>query len=582
MKNTLLTFILIFTPYFAFSQNMVNLDFEEIYSKTKIATQWKTSVDNGTYEVDDKNVSNGKYSLKITSPSANYPKLAYIEIGQLLNKHINKTIRIEVKAKWDNNQTITPDFTLEVNHHGKNTTLKSDIHNIHEGGDWKLLYLEFNLTHSQQKAYLSVRNNDKGVVWFDNVRILSNGKEISSKQEEIRLDLSKENIQLLTIKERNNYILPKSFIEELYQKRIIGIGEGTHGSLEFRFIQKSIIQRLLTQQMNLLIALEASASDCMRLNEYIIKGIGSPQDILKQMNTNHFKYYCTEDFLEFIEWLRDENQKRRVKVRLYGVDVQYNNNAGQLIQTNDNIKAQIDTINAICRRNRYLYPNDENKDELKQLEFNLTELLKNLSKKITTSFNDYYLAQTLYLQLLGQKNYLQERDSLMAENIHLLNRQFPESQLIFLAHNTHCSTNDNYGGIGLKMTGFFLRKKFGHQFVSIGTCSNEGSYTAQNFANESKVMDKNGFFTSTDFTSKNVTSDNILHFAPQGSIEHYMNKLNYKIALVKLQQTVPSKILMRDIGLVKRDCEQFTEVNTNIFDYLAYFGKVHSTRLISY
>ena len=303
------------------------------------------------------------------------------------------------------------------------------------------------------------------------------------------------------------------------------------------------------------------------------------------MNTNHFKYFCTEDFLNFIEWLKEENKRRGQPIELYGVDVQYNNDAAELIPTSTDEAFNLarDSIKAISLRNRYFYPNNTNKDDLQKLRSYLTTMLEYLKHHKSSPFIDFYVTYALHLQAIGQEGYLRDRDSLMAENLLLLSKQFPEKRMVLLANNTHCSVDTNYGGAGIKMAGYYFRKAFGTEYCSIGTIANSGNYTAQNFAAEKKVMDGQGFFTSTEFTSKNVTSNNVLHEAPKGSIEYVLKGLGQKYAIVQLSANKRTRGTIRDIGLVVRDCEQFSEAEiSNFYDYLMFVSHVHATKIIPY
>lgn len=231
-------------------------------------------------------------------------------------------------------------------------------------------------------------------------------------------------------------------------------------------------------------------------------------------------------------------------------------------------------------KNRYLYPNKKNKKALTTLEENLTTLLNNLKKDQEANFDDFYIINALQLQLQAQRFYLRDRDSLMAENIKILHQKYPENRIVFLANNTHCSSTDNYAGA----TGYFLKKVFKDDYVSIGTIANEGYYTAYDFALETTTREEGtgyGFFTSSEFTSKNVTSDNQLHVAPIGSIEHYLKGMKKKYLLLELPKE-PLNIAIRDIGLVVRDCEQFSQINSNIYDYIIYLDRVNATKIIPY
>jgi len=154
----------------------------------------------------------------------------------------------------------------------------------------------------------------------------------------------------------------------------------------------------------------------------------------------------------------------------------------------------------------------------------------------------------------------------------------PESKIVFLANNTHCSSTDNYYG---KTAGYFLKRIVNNDYISIGTIANEGYYTAQDFNLEKTTTDDKGFFTSSEFTSKNVTSDNQLHAAPISSIEHYLKKMDKRSLLVELPKE-PLNMAIRDIGLVVRECEQFSQSNITIYDYLIYVDHASATKIIPY
>lgn len=93
---------------------------------------------------------------------------------------------------------------------------------------------------------------------------------------------------------------------------------------------------------------------------------------------------------------------------------------------------------------------------------------------------------------------------------------------------------------------------------------------------------KEVFFNSTDFTLRCVSMDNILHNAPPGSIEHSLRKFQKSIVLVELAKNAGVKMMIRDIGLVKRDCDQFSLSRCVIYHYVIYFEGVNATSIIPY
>jgi hypothetical protein len=122
----LLGFILFFNRQ-SKAQNQINFGFEDSYPQTEIAKGWKTGVDNGIYTIDNTISFSGKKSFKISSPSNNYPRTAYVEISKLLNRHRNTVIRIEAMVRFDSTQVIKPDLALDIRLNGKDTTLFSKI-----------------------------------------------------------------------------------------------------------------------------------------------------------------------------------------------------------------------------------------------------------------------------------------------------------------------------------------------------------------------------------------------------------------------------------------------------------------------
>ena len=380
-------------PLYSLAQDRFNLGFEYVYPKTAIIQRWKTGVDDGTYSSDSSVKYVGKRAMKITSPSGKFARRAYIDIGSLLNELVHRHIRIEAKVMSDTTQQKLPTLTADITLNGHDTTIVSESKASNEPNKWTTTTLEFTLGEKQTAAYLSVNNNDKGTVWFDDIRIFSNGKEVRINKQHIpeNLALTKNSIMSLGTDARGEFSFPYRFLKAISTPRVIGIGEGTHGTVDFRLLQQAIIQQLAQEQKPLLVALEASASESSLLNRYILSGAGDPKQILQAMNTNHFKYFCTEDFLNFIEWLKEENKRRGQPIELYGIDVQYNNSAAECISasTDEALNLARDTVKAISLRNRYFYPNDANRDDLQKLRANLATMLERLKNHNNSSFIDF-------------------------------------------------------------------------------------------------------------------------------------------------------------------------------------------------
>ena len=272
-------------PISGLAQDRFNLGFEHYYPHTTIAHRWKTGVDDGIYLSDSSVKYVGKRALKIISPSSRYSRRAYIDIGSLLNELVHTHIRIEAKVMSDTAQQKLPTLTADITLNGHDTTIVSESKASDDLNKWTTTTLEFTLGEKQTTAYLSVNDNDKGTVWFDDIRIFSNGKEVRIKKQHIpkNLALTKNSIMSLGTDARGEFSFPDRFLKAISTPRFIGIGEGTHGTLDFRLLQRAIVQKLAQEQKPMLIALEASASASSLLNRYILTGNGDPKYMILEL-----------------------------------------------------------------------------------------------------------------------------------------------------------------------------------------------------------------------------------------------------------------------------------------------------------
>jgi len=107
--------------------------------------------------------------------------------------------------------------------------------------------------------------------------------------------------------------------------RFVLIGEASHGTHEFYRIRAEITKRLIREKGFSAIAVEADWPDAYRVNRYV-QGRGSDTDASQSLDGfKRFPQWMwrNADVLEFIGWLRDYNDAKRVsrKVGFYGLDL---------------------------------------------------------------------------------------------------------------------------------------------------------------------------------------------------------------------------------------------------------------------
>ncbi len=102
--------------------------------------------------------------------------------------------------------------------------------------------------------------------------------------------------------------------------RLVGLGEGTHGTREFSRIKHRLLRCLVEDLGFTLFAVEANEPEAARLNHYILTGEGDPVTLLRAM---HFWPWNTEEVLDLVRWMRAYDASGRGPLQLLGFDMQY-------------------------------------------------------------------------------------------------------------------------------------------------------------------------------------------------------------------------------------------------------------------
>ncbi len=116
-------------------------------------------------------------------------------------------------------------------------------------------------------------------------------------------------------------------------KRVVALGESTHGTREF-FRLKHRLVRFLVEELDFrLFGWEANVSATAALDDYVRHGDGDPAEVLAS-ETVHWPWR-SEAVLDLIEWLRAFNEGRdpEDQVRFYGLDVQYPTEAAAALES---------------------------------------------------------------------------------------------------------------------------------------------------------------------------------------------------------------------------------------------------------
>jgi erythromycin esterase-like protein len=101
--------------------------------------------------------------------------------------------------------------------------------------------------------------------------------------------------------------------------RIVSLGEATHGTREFFQLKHRLLEFLATEMGFTIFSIEANLPEAYRLNDYVLRGVGDPRQLLRGM---YFWTWDTEEVLDMILWMRAFNESGRGRVQFTGFDMQ--------------------------------------------------------------------------------------------------------------------------------------------------------------------------------------------------------------------------------------------------------------------
>ncbi len=103
--------------------------------------------------------------------------------------------------------------------------------------------------------------------------------------------------------------------------KIFGLGEASHGAVEFQESKLDVLKILVEKHGFKAIVLEADFGDCLEANAYIQGGEGDAREIVNKMS---FVIYHTQQMADLLDWMREYNQSvpEEECLRIYGFDMQ--------------------------------------------------------------------------------------------------------------------------------------------------------------------------------------------------------------------------------------------------------------------
>lgn len=288
-------------------------------------------------------------------------------------------------------------------------------------------------------------------------------------------------------------------IDSVKNKRVVMLGEASHGTKEYYSLRRIISQRLIKEQGFSFIAVEGDWPDANRLHNYIKTGEGqNAKDVLKKNHRWPTWMWANDEIVKLAEWMKNEG------AGYYGLDmyslfesisevIHYvKKNTPELLADFEKRYACFDTFNMdeiAYARSLVKFPEGCKQEVLKNLQqildLRLTDIEKNGEALFSAQQNAQIVAnsETYYRSMFAadEKGW-NIRDSHMMDTLdRLLEREGDGAKAIVWAHNTHIG---DYRATDMLANGYvniggLARLSYGEENVSlIGFGSYQGQVLA--------------------------------------------------------------------------------------------------------
>lgn len=311
----------------------------------------------------------------------------------------------------------------------------------------------------------------------------------------------------LKLNEMNNFSDLNFLKETLKDKRIVLLGESSHGIGDY-YTFKSRLIRFLHQEMGFeVLAMESGIADV-----YLQYKKTDSLTALQLRNSTVYGNFQCREVLPLFEYIK--SVFRTTKPLIYaGFDSQNFTASYNLLQTilkkysKTETQTLIETMNKYYRIPSLLWQTDKAPlyalgDSIKNAAAMALDIVQQNETAIRSEY--HFSEEDMFIFKKGIMNLREsvtvdweredptaKRDSLMADNLFwLMEKMYPGKKIIVWAHNGHIGITSAIGG-NLKWMGEYIREKLGSRSYHIGLFAKEGK-TYEWWTKTNKPFNNNG------------------------------------------------------------------------------------------
>lgn len=251
------------------------------------------------------------------------------------------------------------------------------------------------------------------------------------------------------VKEFAEYAQPVENLSIPEDKKIIALGEATHGNIEFQQLKLEVFKQIVEQYDVRAFALEGDYGGCEQVNQYIHGGEGTAQEAAAAIG---FAIYRTDEMANLISYMREynENALEGEDIRFYGFDMQRISYTSQaLLEACTALKIDTSNLQKLVEGEnvRGKYDFSTQAEVLTQVK---NELENNGAPNTTIHYVDMLL-QYFKLQSIPESDGGALRDQFMAENVQWILQQEQQNghkRIFVTGHNSHVAKWGSYDSMG--------------------------------------------------------------------------------------------------------------------------------------
>lgn len=369
-------------------------------------------------------------------------------------------------------------------------------------------------------------------------------------------------------------------VKQMGVKKVVGLGEGTHGTAEFYKIRFWISRILIEDYGFTYIAFENDLSDVWLLNQQL----NTTKDLNTLMKNHLMSIWQNEETKEMLAWVKKYNEGHKKKVIISGIDYPFLKPDVEMliaVSTKINDSAMLAAAKGLLKAatlqdEAWIGINDKAyKANMKSVFAGSKKgyiTTDSLEKQVQSSNFPMPLKAEVQLALSNLKQGFApfyglveeaERDSLMAHNASLILKNSNDKMIIW-AHNAHLGKVKIYDG-AVGGTGDFLLKLFPNNYFVLGTGTANGTFAG---TVDKRPTNNNPMITNTLEAPLKESWEKL--FSETGLSNFY-----FSTSGSKFQQTVKP---LRFIGFgTKSDSSTYDKTNlSKLFDAFLFIKETNA------